>query len=37
VDQPSGAQGDVQLDAAVAFLRTKVARSSATPTLLRAA
>jgi carboxyl-terminal processing protease len=36
VDQPTGAQGDVQLDAAVAFLRTKVARSSATPTLLRA-
>jgi carboxyl-terminal processing protease len=28
VDQPSGAQGDPQLDAAVAYLRTKVARSS---------
>jgi carboxyl-terminal processing protease len=37
VDQPTGAQGDVQLDAAVAFLRTKVARSSTTPTVLRAA
>jgi carboxyl-terminal processing protease len=37
VDQSTGAQGDVQLDAAVAFLRTKVARSSTTLTVLRAA
>jgi carboxyl-terminal processing protease len=37
VDQPTGAQGDPQLDAAVAFLRTKVARSSAAPPLLLAA
>lgn len=37
VDQPTGAQGDPQLDAAVAYLRTKVARSSAAPVLLLAA
>jgi carboxyl-terminal processing protease len=37
VDQPSGAQGDPQLDAAVAYLRTKVARSSAAPVMLLAA
>ena len=37
VDQPTGAQGDPQLDAAVAYLRTKVARSSAAPELLLAA
>jgi carboxyl-terminal processing protease len=29
VDQPSGAQGDPQRDAAVAYLRTKIARTSA--------
>ena len=28
VDQPSGSQGDPQLEAAVAFLKTKIARSS---------
>jgi carboxyl-terminal processing protease len=37
VDQPAGAQGDPQLEAAVAYLRTKVARSSVTPDLLLAA
>jgi carboxyl-terminal processing protease len=37
VDQPTGAQGDPQLEAAVAYLRTKVARSSAAPALLHAA
>jgi carboxyl-terminal processing protease len=37
VDQPAGAQGDPQLDAAVAYLRTKVARSSAAPAELLAA
>ena len=37
VDQPTGVQGDPQLDAAVAYLRTKVARSSAAPELLLAA
>jgi carboxyl-terminal processing protease len=37
VDQPSGAAGDPQLDAAVAFLKTKIARSSAAPALLFAA
>jgi len=37
VDQPTGAQDDPQLDAAVAYLRTKVARSSAAPELLLAA
>ena len=37
VDQPTGAQGDPQLDAAVVYLRTKVARSSAAPELLLAA
>jgi carboxyl-terminal processing protease len=37
VDQPTGAQGDPQLDAAVAYLRTKVARSSVAPALLLAA
>src|SRR5437868_8875464 len=37
VDKPSGAAGDPQLDAAVAYLRTKVARSSAAPMLLLAA
>src|SRR5207253_10184428 len=37
VDQPAGAAGDPQLDAAVAYLRTKVARSSAAPMLLLAA
>jgi carboxyl-terminal processing protease len=37
VDQPAGAQGDPQLDAAVAYLRTKVARSSAAPAMLLAA
>jgi len=37
VDQPSGAAGDPQLDAAVAYLRTKVARSSAAPEILLAA
>jgi carboxyl-terminal processing protease len=33
VDQPVGAAGDPQLDAAVAYLRTKVARSSGLPVL----
>ena len=37
VDQPTGAQGDPQLDAAVAYLRTKVARASATSDLPLAA
>jgi carboxyl-terminal processing protease len=37
VDQPAGAQGDPQLDAAVAFLKTKVARSSVVPEMLLAA
>jgi carboxyl-terminal processing protease len=39
VDQPASVQGDAdpQLTAAVAYLRTKVARSSAGPTLLLAA
>jgi carboxyl-terminal processing protease len=37
VDQPTGATGDPQLDAAVAFLKTKIARSSAAPVLLLAA
>jgi carboxyl-terminal processing protease len=37
VDQPTGAQGDPQLDAAVAYLRTKVARSTVAPALLLAA
>lgn len=37
IEQPSGAQGDPQLEAAVAYLRTKVARSSAAPQLLLAA
>jgi carboxyl-terminal processing protease len=37
VDQPTGAQGDPQLDAAVAYLRTKVARTSSAPALLLAA
>jgi len=37
VDKPTGAQGDPQLDAAVAYLRTKVARTSAAPELLLAA
>jgi carboxyl-terminal processing protease len=37
VDQPTGTQGDPQLDAAVAFLKTKVARSSAAPELQLAA
>ena len=37
VDQPAGAPGDPQLDAAVAYLRTKVARSSVAPELLLAA
>ena len=37
VDQPAGAQGDPQLEAAVAYLRTKVARSSAVPQMLLAA
>jgi carboxyl-terminal processing protease len=36
VDQPSGAAGDAQLDAAVNYLKTKIARSSHTD-LLRAA
>src|SRR5205085_5361081 len=31
VDQPTGAQGHPQLDAAAAYLRTKVARASAAP------
>jgi carboxyl-terminal processing protease len=31
VDQPSGATGDPQLDAAVAYLKTKIARTSAQP------
>jgi carboxyl-terminal processing protease len=33
VDQPSGAQGDPQLDAAVAYLRQKIARTSTVPAL----
>jgi len=37
VDQPTGASGDPQLDAAVAYLRTKVARTSVGPELLLAA
>jgi carboxyl-terminal processing protease len=37
VDQPTSAQGDPQLDAAVAYLRTKVARTSAVPELRLAA
>ena len=37
VDQPSGTQGDPQLDAAVAFLKTKVARSSTADEALLAA
>jgi C-terminal processing protease CtpA/Prc len=37
VEKPTGAQGDPQLDAAVAYLRTKVARTSAAPELLLAA
>jgi carboxyl-terminal processing protease len=37
VDQPTGAQGDPQLDAAVAFLKAKIARSSATLELQLAA
>jgi carboxyl-terminal processing protease len=37
VDQPTGSQGDPQLDAAVAFLKAKVARSSAAPELSLAA
>jgi carboxyl-terminal processing protease len=37
VDQPTSAQGDPQLDAAVAYLRTKVARTSAAPVMLLAA
>lgn len=37
VDQPTGAAGDPQLDAAVAFLKTKIARSSVQQLLLRAA
>jgi carboxyl-terminal processing protease len=39
VDQPASVQGDAdpQLDAAVAYLRTKVARASAAPVLLLAA
>ena len=39
VEQPATVQGDAdpQLTAAVAYLRTKVARSSAGPTLLLAA
>ena len=37
VDQPSGAAGDPQLDAAVAFLKTKIARSSIQQVLLAAA
>ena len=37
VDQPSGAPGDPQLDAAVAFLKAKIARSSSSLELLLAA
>lgn len=37
VDQPADTQGDPQLDAAVAYLRTKVARSSSVPVVLLAA
>ena len=37
VDQPTGAQGDPQLDAAVAFLKTKIARSSSSLELQLAA
>jgi carboxyl-terminal processing protease len=37
VDQPSGAPGDPQLEAAVAFLKTKIARSSSSPELRLAA
>jgi carboxyl-terminal processing protease len=37
IDQPADVQGDPQLDAAVAYLRTKVARSSAAPQVLLAA
>jgi len=37
IDQPSGAQGDPQLDAAVAFLKTKIARTTGVPELLLAA
>ena len=37
VDQPSGAPGDPQLEAAVAFLKAKIARSSSSLELLLAA
>ncbi|TMG53310.1 MAG: hypothetical protein E6H84_12430 [Chloroflexi bacterium] len=37
VDQPTGAAGDPQLDAAVAFLKTKIARSTTLPALREAA
>jgi carboxyl-terminal processing protease len=37
VEQPAGAQGDPQLDAAVAYLRTKVARTSSAPAVWLAA
>jgi len=37
IDQPTGAQGDPQLDAAVAFLKAKIARSSSTLELQLAA
>ena len=37
IDQPTGAQGDPQLDAAVAFLKTKIARTTSAPELLLAA
>ena len=37
IDQPTGAQGDPQLDAAVAFLKAKIARSSSSLELQLAA
>jgi carboxyl-terminal processing protease len=37
VEQPAGAPGDPQLEAAVAYLRTKVARTSSAPAVLLAA
>jgi carboxyl-terminal processing protease len=37
IDQPSGAQGDPQLEAAVSFLKTKIARTTLAPETLLAA
>src|SRR5207249_6533553 len=37
VDQPTGAAGDPQLDAALAFLKTKIPRSTTLPALREAA